>query len=421
MSDCGKHTFTDYYATSEVQSIFRAIYDNKYQMQDKFLAYWLQVAKSLSANPYVVGFDPINEPGPGFESISDTITNLLPGQFDANKLNPMYEKIFAKLKSVSTKNVMWFEPCQFPDGVGIGVPGYPGVFNVGFKKPPGGVIGSANHILNDHAYCCQASPEVCTATGEPQAKDKTRCADWHKKKIGKRATNAKTLGVPLFWSEFGSCMNTDECVTEITQVCDNADAFGSSGWAYWQYKNYKDLTSTSGDRPEGFFNSDGTLQTKKVKALSRTYLKHTQGTILGTKFAHEDDGELKAGQFVAEIEVDSNVEAPSVLHAFQYGPEGMNGSETWYPNGFDVTYASPEGLATPKISNVVNEEAGSNDFGFQVQDQNFDGKVLRICVTPKGVDMDCNAVTGPRILNEEATTDSALHSAAAALKTYFMQ
>jgi hypothetical protein len=30
---------------------------------------------------------------------------------------------------------MWFEPAQFPDGFGVGVPL---IFNVGFKTPPGG-------------------------------------------------------------------------------------------------------------------------------------------------------------------------------------------------------------------------------------------------------------------------------------------
>jgi len=45
------------------------------------------------------------------------------------------------------------------------------------------------------------------------------------------------------------------------------------GWAYWQFKEFKDLTTSAADKSEGFYNKDGTLQTAKVKALSRTYVK----------------------------------------------------------------------------------------------------------------------------------------------------
>jgi len=46
---------------------------------------------------------------------------------------------------------MWFEPGTFPDvnGAPLEV-----IFPVGFTEPPGGHIGSKNHALNDHSYCC---------------------------------------------------------------------------------------------------------------------------------------------------------------------------------------------------------------------------------------------------------------------------
>jgi hypothetical protein len=47
---------------------------------------------------------------------------------------------------------MMFEPGQFPDMIGLGTEAV--VWNLGFKTPPGGKIGSANHVLNDHTYCC---------------------------------------------------------------------------------------------------------------------------------------------------------------------------------------------------------------------------------------------------------------------------
>jgi len=47
------------------------------------------------------------------------------------------------------------------------------------------------------------------------------------------------------------------------------------GWAYWEYKNFADLTTSAGTGSEGFYNSDGTLQTNKVAALARIYLQAT--------------------------------------------------------------------------------------------------------------------------------------------------
>lgn len=151
---------------------------------------------------------------------------------------------------------MWFEPGQVPDTLPIGKGG--AVFKLGFKTPPGGQVGSTKHVLNDHTYCCQLKPDICEATGEPQAKDAERCLQWHEKRFSTRQKDADRLGIPIFWSEFGACLDSDECVTEITQVADTADKY-LAGWAYWQFKTYHDLTTSAGDRSEGFYNKDGSL------------------------------------------------------------------------------------------------------------------------------------------------------------------
>lgn len=165
---------------------------------------------------------------------------------------------------------MMFEPGQFPDELPIGRTGL--VNSVGFPKPPGGEIGSTNHVLNDHHYCCQLKPEICAATGEPQKGTEEICFEWAKKRIGQRAIDAKRLGIPFILSEFGACMDSDDCAREITQVADVSD-MNLNSWAYWQFKTYKDLTTSAGDRSEGFYNMDGSLETEKVKALVRPYVK----------------------------------------------------------------------------------------------------------------------------------------------------
>lgn len=45
-------------------SAFSRLYKNIDGIQDKFLAFWDVVSKRFAKNPYVIGYDPINEPFP---------------------------------------------------------------------------------------------------------------------------------------------------------------------------------------------------------------------------------------------------------------------------------------------------------------------------------------------------------------------
>jgi hypothetical protein len=51
-------------------------------------------------------------------------------------------------------------------------------------------------------------------------------------RIGTRHKDAKRLGVPLFISEFGACLESKICGREITQVADVCE-HELIGWSYW--------------------------------------------------------------------------------------------------------------------------------------------------------------------------------------------
>ena len=78
-------------------------------------------------------------------------------------------------------------------------------------------------------------------------------------------------------------MDSENCAREIDQVAEVSDQELAS-WAYWEFKPFHDLTTSAGDRSEGFYNNDGSLQISKVKALARTYIKAAQGKILRQQF-----------------------------------------------------------------------------------------------------------------------------------------
>jgi len=99
--------------------------------------------------------------------------------------------------------------------------------------------------LNDHTYCCDADLNVCVDGGPPLDKSDF-CADFHMRKINRRAKDAQRLGVPLIFTEFGACLDTESCYAEISN---SLDAFDSEmvSWAYWMYKGFGDFTTTGGD------------------------------------------------------------------------------------------------------------------------------------------------------------------------------
>ena len=207
ITDCQKNMFGLYYATKESFQAFDALFSNKNGLQDKFISYWDHTSARFAKNPYVVGYDPLNEP-----LVGNPLHNLfmeVPGVADEKILGPLYAKIFDKYKKNDDKAVMWFEPPPQPDTLPVdgGT-----VAHVGFQTPPGAQIGSPNHVLNEHTYCCAMDYDagVCE-NEEPTPAGAESCMKFHRAKLSTRTADAKKLGIPLFISEFGACFNEGPC------------------------------------------------------------------------------------------------------------------------------------------------------------------------------------------------------------------
>ena len=77
------------------------------------------------------------------------------GKFDKTILQPLYNKCYNIYQQSDKSKIMFFEPAEFPDEIGIGKEGI--VFHLGFTEAPGGAENAATQVLNDHTYCCQLS------------------------------------------------------------------------------------------------------------------------------------------------------------------------------------------------------------------------------------------------------------------------
>ena len=100
------------------------------------------------------------------------------------------------------------------------------------------------------------------------------------------------------------------------------------------------MTTSAGTNSEGVYNHDGSLQTFKVKALSRSYMQRTQGVPTKMKF------ETDTSNFNFDFQVNTDINAPSV---------GFFSETFFYENGLNYTLSSSDGTALASPSQYTAE------------------------------------------------------------------
>jgi len=114
ISDCQTKNFAMYYTSKQSMAAFRALYKNEHGIQDAFVNYWDVTTEHLFSNPYVVGFDPLNEPFMG--NMLKEPRLLTPKYMDQTELAPLYTRLYNEAYTKhDPEAIMWFEPNQFPD------------------------------------------------------------------------------------------------------------------------------------------------------------------------------------------------------------------------------------------------------------------------------------------------------------------
>lgn len=242
-------------------------------LQGQFDLVWQTVANYFKNNPWVVGYDPYNEP---FE----TTTTLADGSTFTSNLQCFYtgrahESFLANGTSLLTC------PSDVPsEGV---IPSIQAVDHrhLIFLEPdiywvPGGNIPSQlgplpfkRIVFNFHDYCGDRSP----VTGDPT--DLLRCLQAEETMASEQdvarlsmSSASQPNGPAIFMSEFGA-------TTSVSMVGFDTEYAGINevGWAYWAWKYYADPTGSSA---EALVLPDGTYS-PIVSVLSRTYPQEVAG------------------------------------------------------------------------------------------------------------------------------------------------
>ena len=291
---------------------------------------WAVVAKHFANNPWVVGYDPYNEPSSrdltpgGPTTFAVQLECFYTGRAHPGSLtigggpvtcpagDPL-QGVVPTIESADPHHLVFIEPDNF--SVRNELPSLLGTMD--FPRL----------VYNFHAYCGNRSP----VTGDPY--DPTACSDQVLRNMGfrfqdrpKMASSDQPGGPAWFMSEFGATSN----VEFLDQATDNAGTF-DLGWIYWSWKYYNDPTGSS---DEALALANGQLA-PSAAALSQPFAPAIAGTFLSATF------QQSGGVYQLVYRPSSQIQAPTSV---------FTAAAEQYPNGYcsSVTggsIVSPAGAA----------------------------------------------------------------------------
>jgi endoglycosylceramidase len=247
-------------------------------LQGQFDLVWGTVARYFRNNPWVVGYDPYNEP------FSQELTQIQRVEF-ATDLGCFYTGkndppivagssvrlscpstdpaigLIPTIETADPHHLIFVEPDIYTDD------GLPALLE-SMRFP--------RLVYNFHVYCPQRSP----VTGNPT--NVVACGDHEVRSILRNereraslATVRQPQGPAWFMSEFGATSSA-ALVTAVTRAADNIGV----GWAYYSWKYYQDPTGSSA---EALVTANGSYS-PIVGALSSTYAQAVAGRVSSESF-----------------------------------------------------------------------------------------------------------------------------------------
>ncbi len=272
-------------------------------LQGQYDQMWSLVAHHFANNPYVVGYDPYNEPySPELSTVgAHTFAMDLecfytgrshPGMLWTSTqrvhcpINDPKRGVISSIESADPHHLVFVEPDNY--SVRHHLPSLLGRMNY------------PNLVYNFHAYCGFRSPR----TGDPINLDV--CSDQIIHNVSLRTADRLSMstkdqpgGPPWFLSEFGATADAP-LLDEVTQV---ANGIGL-GWSYWSWKYYNDPT---GSAHEALVSAKGRLHPTAL-VVSRPYAQAIAGKPVATSF--DADDQSYALSYIAS----AHPKAPTVIY-----------------------------------------------------------------------------------------------------------
>jgi len=176
--------------------------------QDHYILCWQKVAELFHDNPYVLGYDLMNEPHGG------KIIKTLAGGFERRQLSKMYERLIPAIRAVDTTRYIFFEPRSF--GTNFGMKAHlPQVRDV---KP-----GRPKLVYAPHCY-----PKFVDIGGGYTAKYQHELSKWYKVREKEQVMQQS----PMLLGEFGLSPSKKGFDSFLSDLNRQADSIHMS-WTYW--------------------------------------------------------------------------------------------------------------------------------------------------------------------------------------------
>ena len=239
------------------------------------------------------------------------------------------------------------------------------LLSCGFNESPLGNSDLDKQVYSYHVYC-----GFVNSTGDPT--NRYSCQVDDDLVIDSKENDVKRLKVCLvelvfdqmnqtggFITEFGALSNFTQSEYEIDWITGLSDQFLRS-WTYWQFKYYQDpTTAASPPTTESFYSPSGKLQSRKVKALSRTYTHALCGTPKLMQFNPDNS------QFNLVYTHGDCGSQPTIIYLNQ---------EFYYPNGFTVN-------VYPQSINMEYKQTELNYLQFIPRNDVSPGTEIEIVIT----------------------------------------
>ncbi len=306
------------YGTAATDAAFGNFWNNDVRgnLQGQYDGVWADVARTFRNNPWVLGYDPFNEPfSTALESRGDEHFAAQLACFYAGTRyvgapvrgtpvlrcprNDPAKGVIPTILANDRSHLIFYEPDNFASG---GVPTLIGPLKL------------HNLVYNVHVYCRARSP----VTGNPTSV--LACADEARHSLRVRyedrpemASRIQPGGPAWLVSEFGAT-SSESLLSNLTAAMDAHQV----GWIYWSWKYYDDPT---GSRSESLVLADGRLRST-AWVLSRTYPEAVAGRPIAFSFSPD------TGEFTLSYVPNHRIHAPTVI----FVPTAIH-----YPHGYCAT------------------------------------------------------------------------------------
>jgi endoglycosylceramidase len=307
------------YWTPETSTVFDEFWANKHGLLDGWVAAWRIAAQRWKGQPYLMGYDLINEPWMGVEW-AGCLTGGCQSSY-RQELQPALEKALRAIRRIDRKNIVWWEPQQFSGGQKL---------DTYFTAVPG----ERQLGLSWHSYC----PAVFFESQGLPGGDVESCWDFSDDRERHALDQAARMHAVPLMTEWGATDNL-RAVHIDAEVADRH----LMGWTHWAYKFWNDPTTA--DTDQGLFRDDrdlATAKTGKLRELVRTYAQATAGTPLTMRFDTTD------GDFAFRFRPDPEITAPTTIFV----------SPLHYPRGYDVKV--DHGRIATRTRRLLEVEASSS-------------------------------------------------------------